>query len=543
MIHPRDVASRSIASAPATGAPPYDSYVTDAGRSTDVRLAELVAGMSLVIDLGLGQPVEHVLRQTQLAMRLGELLGMTEEERAALYYVGLLAWVGCVSDSHELAVWFGDDLAWRAASYDIDPTDPGALEFLADRAAAVHAPLAAERGSPAVLRSSTLEHCVVTSDFAERVGLGPDVTGSLVQLFERWDGRGRPRRLAGDAIALPARIVQLTDVLVPFHRASGAAAAVVVAKDRSGRQFDPGLVELVCSHREDLFGVVGTVDSWNAVLAGEPGLGVSLSEEELDRALEAVADFTDLKSPYTLGHARATSRLAAEAARLLGLADPDVALVRRAALIQDAGRLGVSNSTWDKPGPLSSSEIERVRLHPYYVERMFRQPPLLARIAAVAAQHHERLDGSGYPRGLAGNAVSTPARVLAAADVYRALVEPRPHRAALSASAAAEVLRTEVSDGRLDGDAVNAVLSGDGHRVRRRRQWPRGLTAREVEVLRLIARGCSNREVASRLHLAEKTVGNHVEHIYTKIGSSTRAEASLFAMQHGLLDLELLAAN
>lgn len=190
---------------------------------------------------------------------------------------------------------------------------------------------------------------------------------------------------------------------------------------------------------------------------------------------------------------------------------------------------------------MSSSEIERVRLHPYYVERIFRQPPLLAGIAAMAAQHHERLDGSGYPRRLAGNAVSTPARVLAAADVYRALVEPRPQRAALAVSAAAEVLCTEVTDGRLDGDAVNAVLSADGHRVRRRRRWPRGLTTREVEVLRLIARGCSNREAASRLHLAEKTVGNHVEHIYTKIGSSTRAEASLFAMQHGLLDPEPIA--
>lgn len=517
--------------------------MTDATRWTDVRLAELVAGLSLVIDLGLGQPVEHVLRQTQLAMRLGELLGMADEDRAALYYVGLLAWVGCVSDSHELAIWFGDDLAWRAASYEIDPTDPGALEFLAGRAASVHAPLAAERGDPSVLRSSTLEHCVVTSNFAERVGLGPKVSDSLVQLFERWDGRGRPRRLAGEAISLPARIVQLTDVLVPFHRAGGAEAAVVVARERSGRQFDPGLVELVCRHTGDLFGVVGTVDSWDAVLAAEPGLGVSLSDEEFDRALEAVADFTDLKSPYTLGHARATSTLAAEAARLLGLADQDVALVRRAALIQDVGRLGVSNSIWDKPGPLSSSEMERVRLHPYYVERMFRQPPLLATIAAVAAQHHERLDGSGYPRRLAGNALSAPARVLAAADVYRALVEPRPLRPAFSASAAAEVLQSEVTDGRLDGDAVNAVLSADGHRVRRRRQWPRGLTAREVEVLRLIARGCSNRDVASRLHLAEKTVGNHVEHIYTKIGSSTRAEASLFAMQHGLLDRDTSAEN
>ncbi|MGH3132989.1 MAG: HD domain-containing phosphohydrolase, partial [Gaiellaceae bacterium] len=227
---------------------------------------------------------------------------------------------------------------------------------------------------------------------------------------------------------------------------------------------------------------------------------------------------------------------AADAARTLRLAGHEMALLRRAALVQDAGRMGVSNSIWDKPGPLSSAEIERVRLHPYYVERMFQQLPTLASIGALAAQHHERLDGSGYPRGLAGNGLSPTARTLAAADVYRALVEPRPHRPAHGAEEAARELRSEVKRGRLDGDAVNAVLPAAGHRVRRRRDWPRGLTPREVEVLALIARGHSNREVARRLHLAEKTVGNHVEHIYAKIGSSTRAEASLFAMQHGLLD-------
>lgn len=203
--------------------------------------------------------------------------------------------------------------------------------------------------------------------------------------------------------------------------------------------------------------------------------------------------------------------------------------------------MGVSNSIWDKPGPLSSVEMERVRLHPYYVQRMFQQPPTLATIGALAAQHHERLDGSGYPRGFAGNALSPAARILAAADVYRALIEPRPHRPALGAEEASRELRLEVKQGRLDGDAVNAVLMAAGHRVRKRREWPCGLTPREVEVLCLIARGHSNRHVARHLQLAEKTVGNHVEHIYAKIGCSTRAEASLFAMQHGLLDLVLPA--
>jgi HD-GYP domain-containing protein (c-di-GMP phosphodiesterase class II) len=511
--------------------------------SEDVRLAELLAALSLIVDLGLGQPTEHVLRQTLVAMRLGELLNLSEQDRVALYYVALLAWVGCASDSHELATWFGDDLAWRAASYEIDPVGRrDAVSFLAGRAASVNPPLASSgTGDPAKLRTSAVEHCVVTRDFAERVGLGPEVADPLVELFERWDGRGRPDRLAGETIALPARIVQFADVVVPFHRAGGVEAAVSVARQRRGTQFDPGLVDLFAAKANDILDGLEDAGSWETVLAAEPGLQVSLGDDELDRALTAVADFTDLKSPYMVGHARGVAALATEAARTLDLPEQDVVLVRRAALVQDAGRMGVSNSIWDKPGPLSASERERVRLHPYYVERMFQQLPTLVSIGALAARHHERLDGSGYPRGLAGNALSPAARVLGVADVYRALVEPRSHRPALGREEASLELRSEVKEGRLDGDAVNAVLSAAGHRVRQRREWPRGLTPREVEVLGLIARGHSNRDVARRLHLAEKTVGNHVEHIYAKIGSSTRAEASLFAMQHGLLDLALSA--
>ncbi len=509
-------------------------------KSTEVRLAELMAALSLVVDLGLGQPVEHVLRQTLIALRLGDSLGLSEDERAALYYVALLAWVGCFSDSHELATWFGDDLAWRAASYEIDPTGREALSFLSDRAASVNPPLASSgTGDPAKLKSSTVEHCIVTRDFAVRVGLGADVADPLVQLFERWDGRGRPNRLVGEAIALPARIVQFADVVVPFHRAGGMQRAVEMAQQRKGTQFDPELVDVFCAHAEDILAGIEEPNSWSVVLAAEPGLRVSLSDDGLDRALEAIADFTDLKSPYMLGHARGVASLAAEAARILHLSEREVVQIRRAALVQDAGRIGISNSIWDKAGSLSSSEMERVRLHAYYVERMFQRPPTLARIGALAAQHHERLDGSGYPRGLAGDALPLAARILGAADVYRALVEPRPYRPAFTPAEAADALGKEVTQGRQDGDAVNTVLKAAGHRVRKRRPWPRGLTPREVEVLGLIARGRSNRDVARELQLAEKTVGNHVEHIYAKIGCSTRAEASLFAMKHGLLDLSM----
>ena len=215
--------------------------------------------------------------------------------------------------------------------------------------------------------------------------------------------------------------------------------------------------------------------------------------------------------------------------------------MRHAALVQGFGRLGVSNAIWDKPGPLGAGEWERVRMHPYITERMLRQSAALAPLGAIAVQLRERLDGSGYPRGLRGSAMTRPARILGAADAYQAMREPRPHRGALTADEAAEELRAGVRAGHLDGDAVEAVLQAAGHRVRRRRDGPAGLTAREVEVLRLLARGLSNKQIATRLVIAPKTAGNHIEHIYVKIDASTRASAGLFAMQHGLLPEEEFA--
>jgi len=226
------------------------------------------------------------------------------------------------------------------------------------------------------------------------------------------------------------------------------------------------------------------------------------------------------------------------AATRLGLPEDEVRTLRRAGLAHDFGRLGVSNAIWDKPRPLGLGEWERVRTHPYLTERMLRGSSALAPLAAIAVQHCERLDGSGYPRGLSGNAISRPARLLAAADVYQALREPRPHRPQRPADEAAAELRGEVRAGRLDAEAVDAVLGVAGHRVPRRREGPAGLTVREVEVLRLLALGLSNREIAARLVISTKTVGNHVEHIYAKIDASNRATASLFAMQHGLLPEE-----
>jgi len=507
-----------------------------------VRLAELIGTLSLATDLGLGQPMEHCLRSTLLALRLGESVGLDEAERARTYYFGLLAWVCCHADSHEQAFWFGDDIAARADTYEVDMAGLPMLAFMLRHVGAGAAPAARARklgslvaGGMKDVEGFDMTHCLLAATLASRLGLGPEVADALMQAFERWDGRGVPKGLEGDEIAASVRLVQLTEIVEVFHRLGGVEAAVEVARKRRGTQFDPRLVDRFCERAPELLAELDTASSWDAVIGAEPGLGGTLSEPELDSALEAVADFTDLKSPYTAGHSRGVANLAAEAARRGGMPDAEIKPIWRAGLLHDLGRVGIPNTIWDKEGPLAPAELERVRLHPYLTERMLAFSPTLSRLGAVAAQHHERLDGSGYPRGVSASALSPAARILAAADVYHAMTEPRPHRAALSPERAADELRAEARAGRLDGDAVQAVLRAAGHRVSGRREFPAGLTPREVEVLALVARGHSNKEIASRLYVTPKTVANHVEHIYTKIGVSSRVAATLFATQHALL--------
>jgi len=205
-------------------------------------------------------------------------------------------------------------------------------------------------------------------------------------------------------------------------------------------------------------------------------------------------------------------------------------------MLHDVGRVGISAGIWVKPGPLSDREWEHVRMHPYYTEHVLARPALLAQIGSVAALHHERLDGSGYHKGMSGGAISLPARILAAADVYHSLNEERPHRPPRSAEEAADVLMGEVRKGRLDVDACNSVLAAAGHNVRPvRRGGAAGLSDREIEVLKLLARGLSMKQIAAMLTITPKTVDHHTQHIYTKIGVSTRAGATMYAMQKGLV--------
>jgi HD-GYP domain-containing protein (c-di-GMP phosphodiesterase class II) len=509
------------------------------------RLAELIAALSLGIDLGFGQPMEHVLRQCVIALRLAEREGLDEDDRLVVYYTALLVNVGCHSDAHEQAKWFGDDIALKADKY--------RYELRGARSAA-HGMRRIGSGSPPLHRfrvglefalkgyrdldGMVERHAALAAELARRIGLPEAVQQALAASYEMWDGKGWPGKLGGTDIPIAARVSQFAEFMEVAHRIGGVDAATALARSRSGTQFDPEVVTVFCSGAVEILGELDTTSTWAMVVDSEPALGVHLSDDEVDHALDAIAAFVDLKSPYFLGHSRAVAELVGVAGTTMGFDAADLRTLRRAGLAHGLGRLGISNSIWDKPGPLGAGERERVRMHPYLNERMLQQSPALAPLAAITVQFRERLDGSGYPRQLTGGAISNAARVLAAADAYQAMREPRPHRAERDADTAAAELRREAGAGRLDGDAVDAVLEAAGQPVGQRRDRPAGLTAREVEVLRLVSRGLSSREIAGRLVISPKTARNHIEHIYTKIGASSRVNASLFAIQHGLLPVD-----
>lgn len=510
------------------------------------RLAEMVAALSLATDIGMGQPMGHSLRACLLAMRLGESLGLTHDQRRDVYYLALLRRIGCTGDSHELAAWFGDDVGAHSRTFFLDFGKP--LEVMGDmlrhagadgppwrRVQAIASALSSGRkGVEDLFRAS----CEVARRLAERLGMPPSIRDSLGLAFERWDGRGSPSGARHEDVPVAVRVVQLAEDMEVYYRLGGETSAVQAAQRWSGSAYDPQVAGRFRQDALRLLEALDTLSPWDDVLAAEPGAPLRLSEQEFDGALLVMADFADLKSPCFTGHSRAVADLAAEAARQCRLPDADTASIWRAGLVHDLGRVGIKNSIWEKPGPLSDGEWEQARLHPYYTERALARSPALSRLGALAAMHHEHLDGSGYPRGLPAAMLPVAARVLAAADRYRTRLEHRPHRPARTPEQAAQELRAEVRAGRLDGDAVAAVLAAAGHQPRRRRDWPAGLSTREIEVLRLVARGYSRRQIARLLSISEHTADHHIRHIYDKTGVSTRAGATVFAMEHGLVDLQ-----
>lgn len=516
----------------------------DSPRNIPIRLAEIIGALSIATDLGNGQPLEFALRGCILAMRLGEALGYSDEALREVYYQSLLRYIGCNVETHLLASVVGDEFALRADFAQIDNGSAaevvGLMVRYMRRANSAAAPMewirAMARGLITLpkVRASFAAHCEVAQRLAERLGFDSAVVYALGQLYERWDGKGLPNGLKGEAVAPAVLVVTLAQDALLFRDLSGVDAALNVARERKGSAYAPKVVECFCDHAEGLFRGLDDEPSWDAVLALEPGARKSLSAAEFDTACRVMADFVDIKASWSLDHSPHVAELAAAATQNAGLPAADVALVRRAGWLHDIGKTGVLSHILEKPGTLSEREWEVVRLHPYYAERITAHSPALAQIGVVAARHHERMDTSGYHRGLPGTMLTPAARILAAANAYRSLVEDRPYRAARSPEDAAAAIKAQVHAGKLDGDAVGAVLSTAGHAVPHA-DVVAGLSEREIEVLRLLAKGSLTKEIAAALSISPKTADHHIQHIYDKIGVSTRAGAALFAAEHHLL--------
>jgi HD-GYP domain-containing protein (c-di-GMP phosphodiesterase class II) len=511
---------------------------TTLDRAATVRLSEVLAALSLASDVGHDQPLEKSLRNAVLAARLGMEVGLGREELSDAYYVALLRSMGCTANAHEAAALMGDDRAFAGLVQVLDAGDPRGWASGASERVASWAPELAAARTPEWFvqegrragREAGRSACEVATTLARRLGLSAGVQLGLDQVYERWDGYGAPAGRRGEELCVAARVAHLVDVVEIFDRAGGPAAAREVARLRAARHFDPELVAAFDRVAEELLGGLDGVDMLEVALDVEPGPVPRCPRDELARLAEAIADFADLKSPWTLGH---SPRVAALAGRAVDEGERET--MRLAALLHDLGRVAVPNTIWDKRGALGGGERERVRLHAYYSERILARTPVFAGVARLAGSHHERPDGSGYHRGLGGDALTPQMRVLACADAYAAMTADRPHRPALTAEEAAAELRAEAREGRLCAEAAEAVLGTAGHERAPRDAPPCGLTEREVEVLRLLARGLTNKEIAAQLVVSPRTVGHHVAHVYDKIDRRTRAGAALFAAEHALV--------
>ena len=508
--------------------------------SEPLRLADLLGGLSMVADLGFGLPPQEAMRACVVATAFARHLGLSEDEVRDAFYAALLMHIGCVAVSHEGAEAFADEIRLTQSVSTINLSSPRALAQLIP---------ALTRGLPPASRASIAAFtvargaswgrttdrgvCEVARDTARRLGLSTGTQRALYDLYEWWNGHG-PRGVGGDDIDLVARIVMLAGDAAYFDDLGGRELVVRLLRRRLGL-LDPSLVAEFCANAPALLAEANSFDPRKRILDVEPRPVAERATDDLASVAAVFGDAVDLKSPFFHGHARRVCDLAVVAAQRCGLNPAVVDQLRLAALLHDIGRAGVSDAIWEKPGPLNAAEEEQVRMHPYHSERILSASTALAPVARLAGTHHERQDGSGYHRGAGASELPMAARILGVADAFAAMTSQRPHRAAMQPDQAAELLADDATAGRFDGEAVAAVLAAAGHKTSASAARPAGLTAREVEVLRLVAEGRTNRQVAGALHISRRTAEHHIQHIYAKIGVSTRAAAARFGLEHGLL--------
>lgn len=506
-----------------------------------IRVAEVLAALSLTTDVAAGMSFEKGLRMCAVATTFADaVLGVDSVTRRVVFEAALLRSVGCTSFAPELAEVFGDDIAFQTALKRLDHGDEAVfatqMRTFGDWAGDDRPRLAQTFIDvfPTMGVEAMRSGCETSRALGTGLGLLPDSVAALDDVYERWDGRGIPDGCRGTQLSQAARIVHVAEQAVLAHDLGGAPAAVAEVRRRSGGHLDPDLARAFVADASVALAPLEQPNALAAVLDLEPVPHVTVPFASLPQLCAVLARVVDLKSRWLLGHSEHVATLAADAGALAGLDPAAVAELRCAALVHDLGRVGIPTSVWDSPSQLGIAEVERVRMHTYWTHRILERIPALASLAPIASAHHERVEGGGYHRGDPSGSLPFAARILAAADVFAALTEPRAHREAFTVQAAADVLVHEADTGGLDREACAAVLGAAGL-PRPRRVLPAGLTERETEVLCLAARGMSNRQIGERLSISSRTVGHHLAHIYDKTGRRSRAGVAVFAMEHRLL--------
>jgi putative nucleotidyltransferase with HDIG domain len=432
-----------------------------------IRRAELIAALSHALDMTEGQPRGHCIRVCWIGMQLGKSLNMSPWELTELYYTLLLKDLGCSSNAARICqLYLTDDHAFKSDFKLIDGSLSQALRFvishtglesgMAERFRAI---INIMRNGGEISRELIEARCTRGAEIARTMGFGDDVANAIQCLDEHWDGRGKPEGLARRNIPLASQIALLAQVADVFFMSAGREAAVREIQNRANTWFDASLVEVFVAMADDadIFAKLQSADLLQEVLALEPEEHVARADDDyLDRVAKGFAMVVDSKSPFTAGHSQRVAVYADVIAEQMGLDAGHRRWLRRAALLHDIGKLAISNTILDKPGKLTDAEFAVIKTHSRLSAEILSDIPAFQDIVAVAGGHHERLDGKGYPFGLAGDAINLETRIVSVADVFDALTADRPYRKAMSTSAALAIMAKDVGTA-FDGACFDAL--------------------------------------------------------------------------------------
>ncbi len=413
-----------------------------AAPATRLLLSELIGALSHALDITEGQPKGHCVRCCWIGMHIGREIGLGEREQWELYYTLLLKDLGCSSNAARICeLYLADDLQFKRDFKSVGDQLPQVLRFVfshtglnAGMSERLRAIVNIMRNGSQIAHELTQTRCQRGADIARQLRFPEAVADGIHSLDEHWNGQGKPQALKADAIPLYSRIALLAQVIDVFRTADGPQAALSEARERVGHWFDPALVSaferVACV--PGFWEVLDSPGIDQVVLALEPGsLQVPLDDDYLDDIAAAFGQVVDSKSPFTSGHSARVAHYVEQIASVMGMGHERRRWLKRGALLHDVGKLGVSNAVLDKPGKLDAAEWDAVRAHAGHTEAILSRIGAFGELARVAAAHHERLDGKGYPLGLSADAISMETRIITTADIFDAISAERPYRGAV----------------------------------------------------------------------------------------------------------------